>query len=336
MEATDKIEAAVDSLLMVDEPIAEPEEAPQEEAATEPEPEAQETEAQDVEAEEADASEEVEADDEGVDDDDIKDFQKIMRAMNSHNVSLGPNGELIHKVKVDGEYLEVNVDDLKRSYSGQAYIQKGMQEAAEARKQATELYQALQSEQEKFMQVVQSVQQHGFKAPPQAPDIAMMDQDPIGYMQADARYRKELAEFQTQQHQIQQTAAAQRQMQEMARAKFVEEQGKVLQERIPEFSDPKKRSELASKIRNVASEAYGLTDQELGDIVDARHVQVLYDAMKWRELQAARTKPAPAAPKSIKPTTRRPEPQQLVRKKQIDAARKTGGKPEAFIDLLFK
>lgn len=316
MEATDKIEAAVDSLLMVDEPIAEPEEAPQEEAATEPEPEAQETEAQDVEAEEADAPEEVEADD----DEDVAKEEAPSK----------------YTVKVDGKEVEVTLDDLKRSYSGQAYIQKGMQEAAEARKQATELYQALQTEQEKFMQVVQSVQQHGFKAPPQAPDIAMMDQDPIGYMQADARYRKELAEFQTQQHQIQQTAAAQRQMQEMARAKFVEEQGKVLQERIPEFSDPKKRSELASKIRNVASEAYGLTDQELGDIVDARHVQVLYDAMKWRELQAARTKPAPAAPKSIKPTTRRPEPQQLVRKKQIDAARKTGGKPEAFIDLLFQ
>lgn len=316
MEATDKIEAAVDSLLMVDEPIAEPEEAPQEEAATEPETEAQETEAQDVEAEEADAPEEVEADD----DEDVAKEEAPSK----------------YTVKVDGKEVEVTLDDLKRSYSGQAYIQKGMQEAAEARKQATELYQALQSEQEKFMQVVQSVQQHGFKAPPQAPDIAMMDQDPIGYMQADARYRKELAEFQTQQHQIQQTAAAQRQMQEMARAKFVEEQGKVLQERIPEFSDPKKRSELASKIRNVASEAYGLTDQELGDIIDARHVQVLHDAMKWRELQAARTKPAPAAPKSIKPTARRPEPQQLVRKKQIDAARKTGGKPEAFIDLLFK
>lgn len=316
MEATDKIEAAVESLLTVDEPIAEPEEAPQEEAATEPETEAQETEAQDVEAEEADAPEEVEADD----DEDVAKEEAPSK----------------YTVKVDGKEVEVTLDDLKRSYSGQAYIQKGMQEAAEARKQATELYQSLQSEQAKFMQVVQSVQQQGFKAPPQAPDIAMMDQDPIGYMQADARYRKELAEFQTQQQQLQQTAAAQRQMQETALAEFVAEQGKVLQERIPEFADPKKRSELAGKIRSVAAEAYGFSDQELGGVVDARHVQVLHDAMKWRELQAARTKQAPAAPKSIKPTTRRPEPQQLVRKKQIAEARKTGGKPEAFIDLLFK
>ena len=309
------MEAAVNSLLIMDEP-SKPDEAPQESPATEPELEAQETEAQEYEADEAEHSEEVEADDE----EDTAQEQAPSK----------------YTVKVDGKEVEVTLDDLKRSFSGQAYIQKGMQEAAEARKQATELYQTLQAEQAKFMQVVQSIQEQGFKAPPQAPDIAMMDKDPIGYMQAEARYRKDMAEFQAQQQQIQQTAAAQRQMQEKALAEFVAEQGKVLQSRIPEFADPNKAREVTAKIRSTATEAYGFSDQELGGIVDARHVLVLHDAMKWRELQAARTKQAPAAPKSIKPVARRSEPQQFVRKKQIDAARKSGGKPEAFIDLLFK
>lgn len=314
MEATEQMEAAVNSLLIMDEPSA-PDEAPQEAPATEPALEAQETEAQDDETE-VEASEEVEAADE-------EDTAKEQAPSK-------------YTVKVDGKEIDVTLDDLKRSFSGQAYIQKGMQEAAEARKQATDLYQALQTEQAKFMQVVQSIQEQGFKAPPQAPDISMMDKDPIGYMQAEARYRKEASEYQAQQMQIQQTAAAQRQMQEKALAEFVSEQGKVLQSRIPEFADPNKAREVTAKIRSTASEAYGFSDQELGGIVDARHVLVLHDAMKWRELQAARTKQAPAAPKSIKPVMRRSEPQQLVRKKQIDVARKTGGKPEAFIDLLFK
>lgn len=314
MEATEQMEAAVNSLLIVDEPT-ELDEAPQEVSAPEPALEAQETEAQDDETE-VEASEEVEA----ADEEDTAQEQAPSK----------------YTVKVDGKEIEVTLDDLKRSFSGQAYIQKGMQEAAEARKQATDLYQALQTGQAKFMQVVQSIQEQGFKAPPQAPDIAMMDKDPIGYMQAEARYRKEASEYQAQQMQIQQTAAAQRQMQEKALAEFVAEQGKVLQSRIPEFADPNKAREVTAKIRSTASEAYGFSDQELGGIVDARHVLVLHDAMKWRELQAARTKQAPAAPKSIKPVMRRSEPQQLVRKKQIDVARKTGGKPEAFIDLLFK
>ena len=313
MEATEQMEAAVNSLLIMDEP-SEPDEAPQESPATEPEFEAQETEAQDDEAE-AEYSEDVEAD--------------------ANDAEVDEETEL-YTVKADGTERKVTLEELKRSWSAEAHRQKGMQEAAEARKQATELFQTLQAEQSKFMQVVQTIQEHGFKAPPQAPDIAMMDKDPIGYMQQEARYRKDAAEYQAQQQQIQQTAAAHRQMQDRAMAEFVTEQSKVLQSRIPEFADANKAREITGKIRNTASEAYGFTDQELSGIVDARQVLALHDAMKWRELQAARTQKAPAAPKSIKPVMRRTEPQQIVRKKQIDAARKTGGKPEAFIDLLFK
>ena len=314
MEATDKMEAAVNSLLIMDEP-SQPDEAPQENSAPEPELEAQETEALEAEEYEPEASEDVEA---------VEEDTAQEQAPSKYTV------------KVDGKEIDVTLDDLKRSFSGQAYIQKGMQEAAEARKAATDLFQNLQAEQAKFMQVVQTIQEQGFKAPPQAPDMAMMDKDPIGYMQADARYRKELGDYQVQQQQIQQTAMAHRQMQDRQMAEFVAEQSKVLQSRIPEFADANKAREVTGKIRATATEAYGFSDQEIGGIVDARQVQVLYDAMKWRELQAARTQKAPAAPKSIKPVARRAEPQPLVRKKQIDAARKTGGKPEAFIDLLFK
>ena len=313
MEATEQMEAAVNSLLIMDEPT-DPDEAPQESLATEPELEAQETEAQEDDAE-AEYSEDVEAD--------------------ANDAEVDEETEL-YTVKADGTERKVTLEELKRSWSAEAHRQKGMQEAAEARKQATELFQTLQAEQSKFMQVVQTIQEHGFKAPPQAPDIAMMDKDPIGYMQQEARYRKDAAEYQAQQYQIQQTAAAHRQMQDRAMAEFVTEQSKVLQSRIPAFADANKAREITGKIRSTASEAYGFTDQELSGIVDARQVLALHDAMKWRELQAARTQKAPAAPKSIKPVMRRTEPQQIVRKKQIDAARKTGGKPEAFIDLLFK
>lgn len=314
MATTEQIDAMADMLLIKEE-TPEPAEAPQEEVAPEPELEAQEVEAQDDEAEDVDASEETEAEEEEVAEE---------------------KAPSTFTVKVDGKEVDVTLDDLKRSYSGQAYIQKGMQDVAEAKKQVTATYEALQAEQSKFLQVVQSIQAQGFKAPPQAPDIAQMDSDPIGYMQAEARYRKDLAEFQAQQQGIQQTAAAQRQMQQKALAEFVAEQSKTLQSRIPEFADPKKAAEISGKIRATAAQAYGFSEQELGGIVDARHVQVLYDAMKWRELNASRPQKAPATAKSIKPTARRPEPQQIVRKKQIEAARKSGGKPDAFIDLLLK
>jgi hypothetical protein len=310
VEATENLETMVNSLLIMDEPKPEPE--PQEDAP-EPELEAQETEALEAEADEADATEEVEAEEEETEQE---------------------QAPSKYTVRVDGKEVDVTLDDLKRSYSGQAYIQKGMQEAAEAKKQAETLFTTLQTEQAKFLSVVQTIQANGFKAPPQAPDFAMMEKDPIGYMKAEAQYRKDASEFQAQQQEIQRTAMLNQQMQQRAMADFVSEQAKVLQERIPEFADAKKAREVTSKIRSVAAEAYGFTDQEIGGVVDARQVQVLYDAMKWRELQAARTQKAPVATKSIKPSSHRQEPPQLARKKQIEAARKAG-KPEAFIDLLF-
>ena len=41
----------------------------------------------------------------------------------------------LYTVKVDGEEREVTLEDLKRSYSGQAYISKGMNEAAQQKKE---------------------------------------------------------------------------------------------------------------------------------------------------------------------------------------------------------
>lgn len=40
------------------------------------------------------------------------------------------------------------------------------------------------------------------------------------------------------------------------------------------------------KRMNDAGKAYGLTEQELGQIVEPRHIRILHDAMKYRELQA--------------------------------------------------
>ena len=270
METTEQLEAEVESLLIREEPTG-PEAQPEVAA---PEPEAQEDEAQEVEAEQDAETEDPEA----------EETEPAKEAATSK-----------YTVKADGKEIEVTLDDLKRSYSGQAYIQKGMQDAAEARKQASEIFQTLQNEQARFLQAVETVKQQGFKLPPQAPDIALMDKDPIGYMQAEARYRKDVTEFQTQQAEVHRIAQQQRDLQGRALSEYVKEQGKLLQERIPDFADPKKARDVAAKIRATASEAYGFTEQELGGVVDARHVQVLHDAMKWRELQAARTKQAPRA-----------------------------------------
>jgi predicted house-cleaning noncanonical NTP pyrophosphatase (MazG superfamily) len=270
-------------------------------------------------------------------DDDVAEEETSIEDEDEDTEDADPEPASKFTVKVDGTEVEVSLDDLKRSYSGQAYIQKGMQEAAEAKKQATTLYETLQKQQSEFLSVVQQVQQQGFQRPPQEPDMAMMDSDPIGYMQAEARYRKEMSAFVQQQQQLQQVQAQQSQLQERAMQEYLKEQLNVLQSKIPEFSDAKKAGELRAKLIKTGAEAYGFSEAELGGITDARHVQVLHDAAKWRELQASKAvaKKPHEAPRSVKPAGKRPEPMQLTTARKLDQARKSG-KPEAFIDLMFK
>lgn len=238
-----------------------------------------------------------------------------------------PQAPQTFAVKVDGKDVEVTLDDLKRSYSGQGYIQKGMQEAADARKQAQAMIANLQAEQAKFLEAVQAVQQQGLISPPQKPDPKMLDTDPIGYMRDVAEYDRKAGEYRQQQAQLQQVEAQRKALEDAKYQEYVAEQVATLTQKIPEFADPQKAVAMRDKLIKAGMEAYGFSAGEMGGIDDARQVEVLYDAMKWRELQAgkAAAKKAPEAPRNVKPQARRPEPPQLSRARTAERMKATKG-----------
>ena len=303
-DTTDPLMAAAESLLI--QPEA-PEETAQDDQTVDAEMQEEETATDDAAGDEAETPEEGD-----VDESDEEEGQE-------------EEAPSTFTVKVDGKDVEVTLQDLMRSYSGDAYIQKGMREAAEAKKEAARVFEALQTEQAKFLQAVQTVQQQGFIAPPTPPDIAMSRTDPIGYLQAKAEYDQQANAYQAQQAQIQQVSAQQKALQDQARAQFLAEQKRLLAERLPDLADPVKAPEVTRKIRQVGMDAYGFSEEELGAVIDARHVQVLHDAMKWRELQSGKAQPKKAEPpKTLKPKAKLPQPQGLQRQRQIQTALKTG------------
>ena len=314
METTDTMEQAVNSLLAI-EPEVETDEV-----------ETEETEEVEVEDAEAGDTETDEVDEDGDEPEEDEDDEETD----------GDETPQTFTVKVDGKETEVTLDDLKRSYSGQAYIQKGMQQAAEARKEAEGLYHTLQSERQQFLATVQQMQQQGIMTPPKAPDMSMLDSDPIGYMQEKAAYDVKIQEYQNQQRQIQMEQARAQQLQESARQVAMQEQAKMLVEKIPEFANPDTAANLKRALLDHGT-SYGLSAEEIAGIADARYVQVLYDAYKYRQLQSgtAKAKKQPEPPRNVKPKPRRAEPQKIVQKRKMQAARKSG-KPEAFIDLLLE
>jgi hypothetical protein len=240
-------------------------------------------------------------------------------------------------VKVDGKEVDVTLDDLKRSYSGQGKIQKGMQDAAEMRKQAEVVYHNLQAEQQRFLQNVQALQQEGLKSPPKAPDYAMLETDPIGYMQDKAAYDNDMSIYQAQQGEIRRMQQQQSAMQQQAQSQYLQEQAKLVQDIVPEFKNPELAQKFKETLVKTGMESYGFTGDEMNSIMDARAVAVLSDAYRWRSLQTSKAsaKKAPNAPRNVKPTARRPQPQNVVRNKQLTKAR-SSGKLEDFASLLFE
>lgn len=318
MAPTDTIETAAQSLLQpseapvedaeaVEETSPETEEAPDDDQtdavedgeATEDADDAEEAEAADEEANEEQAEEEADADQKGQKD--------------------------TFTVKVDGQDVAVTLDDLKRSYSGQAYVQKGMQEAANMKKELEQHFNTLQAERQQLAEMAQQVQQGGLQ-PPQMPSKDMLQTDPIAYWEARAQYDEDVAEYQGKIQQLRQVQAQQQQAEAQMRQKYLAEQLQTLQQRDPDFADPKKAEQVQGAILKTAKETYGFTDEELGGIVDARHVQVLNDARKWRELQASKETVSEKAKQArpMKPAARKGDSRKNAAAKRIDKAKKTG------------
>lgn len=316
MEATDINEAAEGLLIRpAQEPETETDEATQDDAT-----EVEEVEEESAETSEDDADEvESEDEDEGAEESEADEQPQVF------------------SVKVDGETKEVTLDELTRSYSGQAYIQKGMQENATTRKELEAQAADLQAAQQRFVETVQKLQASGLKQPPQAPDPKLLDTDPIAYMQADARYKAEQAEFDAQQKEISEVQKRRDAEMERQRQGYLKAQMQELQTRVPEFADPKASEALKAKLLATGNEVYGFSAEELGAVMDARTIQVLVDAVRWREAQSgkAEAKKKPTPPKSIKPTGRRTQPADVTRKKLVAQAKKSG-KLEDFASLLLQ
>ena len=320
METTNpSIESAVDALLETTETetteteVAEVEEVEveDEEAELESEDDAEYAESDDDDDEEYEAEEEQEAD------------------------QVEPS---TYSIKVDGENVEVTLDDLKRDYSGQQYIQKGMKQAAEARKQAEEAYNGLNQQREQLNQLMQQVNQQGVMTQPIPPAKELLQSDPLGYIEADATYREDMGKFQAQQQQLDQQNQAMQQAQGQAKQVHLQEQMSELQRAIPEFGDAKKAPKMKERLVKQGM-AEGYTAEEIGGIVDHRAMKVLHKAMLYDQMMEGggdvQAKLKKARPLMKAGTKKQPTSAAKKHSKQMSKLKKSGSIHDA-AKLLFE
>lgn len=274
------IESAVDLMVQPEETteeVEEVEEAEEEQPIEDSYDDADEDD-EDAEVEDVDAEEVEEVDDEA-DDEDYEDTEEDEESEDP--------AEDVHTVKVDGEEKQVTLEELKRSYSGQQYIQKGMQQAAEVKKQAEEAYYALMRERENVQTLVQQAQSGMNLIPPVEPDSTHFENDPLGYMEAKIQYDNQVKEYNANAAKVQEVLNRQTEAEQIARAEYARQEANKLVEVIPELADAGKASKFKESIMKAASH-YGYSPEEVAGISSSRDFIVLRDAMRWQELQAGK------------------------------------------------
>ena len=266
-QAVDEFEAAT-ALILDEQPAEKPEEETLEADAEEQVEEDDDT---DDEADEAEADEA-----EAEDDDDDEEAEELEEE---------PAPEL-YTVKVDGVEKQVTLDELRRGYSGQEYIQTQMRQVAEGRKEVEAIYTALQNEAQQVAALRQRLEAGNFPQQPTPPSRELFDADPIGYMEAKLKYDEDLAEWQKGAGELEQVSQRQKQMEQQALQYHLAQEMQKLQQAIPEFGDREKATQLRQAILETG-QFYGYEPNELNEVADSRAVRILHDAMKYRQMMAA-------------------------------------------------
>lgn len=243
-------------------------------------------------------------------------------------------------VVVDGTEKVVTLDELKRGYSGQQYVQKGMQEAAALRKETEAAYTALISERQQLAQVYQAMQSGAIAPPPQPPSRELFDSDPIGYMEAKLSYDENVQKYQQHQAQVQQVFQQQSAAEQAAQQAYLQQELETLKQVVPEFADPDKAVKAKDLLLN-GGQKLGYSAEEIGSVMDHRALNTLMKAIKYDEIMAGKAK-ADKKATGAKPRTRplkagtkqapRSSNKQL---RQQKAKLKQSGSVEDAIGLLF-
>ena len=232
-----------------------------------------------------------------------------------------------YSIKVDGENVEVTLDDLKRDYSGQQYIQKGMKQAAAARKQAEEAYNGLNQQRQKLDQFMHQVGQKGLMLEPTRPTTELLNSDPLGYIEADASYREKMDEYQTEQHELKQNHDAMQVEKAKADKANLDYNFAELKRVLPDFADANKATKMKERLlKQGIAEDY--TAEEIGGIIDYRAMRVLNKARLYDQIMAGNStvesKLKKARPLMKAGTKKMPDSAVKKQRQQLSQLKKSG------------
>jgi len=195
--------------------------------------------------------------------------------------------DLKYTIKVDGEELEVGIDELKNGYQRQADYTRKSQALAEQRKETEAIQserQQLEQERQMYANGLQMLQEQQSSKLQEFDNVdwtSLKTEDPYQYMLKKDEYRDAQEKVQNvaqQQVLIQQEQAEEAQK---ARAHFVQQEYNRLVEALPEWND--QESTIKKDVQEYAK-SVGFLPDEINQLADHRSVLVIKKAMEYDKL----------------------------------------------------
>jgi len=218
-----------------------------------------------------------------------------------------------YTVKVDGEEIEVDLDELRNGYQRQQSFTRKSMELANQRKafeqEAAEVKQMRDAYAQQLDLLSAQIQQ-------------TVQQEPDWRALAETMSERDLflAKTEWDQYKEQQKAVeaerqrvAEQQMQDHQRnlEKHLQHQRADMLQRIPDWQNDDIRENERQEVIKYAQRRIGFSEEEIANASDARAIELLYKAWKWDNLQSKkpaakkRTREAPKMAKAGRPKTKR-------------------------------
>ena len=205
----------------------------------------------------------------------------------------------LHRLKVNGQEIEVSLDELKAGYSRDSdYRQKTHNLGIEKREldgQRESLRQTYDTRLQELNELIATAdatvrQEQGSE------DLQKLwEEDPTAAARLDYQMRQ-------RNRQLDDVRNKAREAQTKQYEDFLGTQRELAAQKIPEYNDPNKADQFKVNMRN-SLRGYGFNDQEIGQLADHRFLMVAKDAMSYKSLKDKKPivqKKVANAPKVVK------------------------------------
>ena len=206
----------------------------------------------------------------------------------------------LHRLKVNGQEIEVSLDELKAGYSRDSdYRQKTHSLSMEKRDleaQKNSLRQSYDAKLQELNDLLATADATVRQQQGSADLQKLYEEDPTQAAKLDYQLRQ-------QNRAIEDMKSKAREAQIKQYNEFLETQKELAATKIPEYSDPSKADQFKLNMRN-SLRGYGFNDEEIGSLADHRFLMVAKDAMSYQSLKDKRPivqKKVANAPKVVKP-----------------------------------